>query len=95
MNKYCVPYRIVPAQEAAPTTHILSLESFKRNNVAYIEDDMLITSAGSNVIFLRLPSMEQVGVRHTAVWRACMQVACMHACGVHACSDVLSSQHPA
>ena len=44
-------------QEAAPTAQILSLESHKRNNIAYIEDDVLVTSAGNNVVFISLSDM--------------------------------------
>lgn len=42
-----------------PLTHILSLESFKRNNIAYIEDDVLVTSAGNAVVFIHLADMSQ------------------------------------
>ena len=47
----------MPVQDSAPTTKILSLESHKRNNIAYIEDDVLVTSAGNNVVFLHLPDL--------------------------------------
>jgi len=50
-----VPYCVL--QEAVPTAQILSLESHKRNNIAYIEDDVLVTSAGNNVVFITLSDM--------------------------------------
>ena len=42
-----------------PTRHVLSLDAYKRNNLAYIEDDVLVTSAGNNVIFIHLSGMTQ------------------------------------
>lgn len=42
---------------SVPTTRILSLDSHKRNNVAYIEDDVLVTASGNNVLFLNLSDM--------------------------------------
>jgi hypothetical protein len=43
--------------ESAPTAHLLSLDARRRNNVAYVEDDVLVMAAGNNVVFLKLPNM--------------------------------------
>jgi hypothetical protein len=47
--------------ESAPTAHLLSLDARRRNNVAYVEDDVLVMAAGNNVVFLKLPNMVSGG----------------------------------
>eukprot|EP00798_Chlamydomonas_sp_ICE-L_P007462 gene7462-603_t len=41
------------------TENILSLDALKRGNICFIEEDVLMTAAGCNVVFLKLPNMEQ------------------------------------
>jgi len=45
--------------DVVKTAHILSLDALRRNNIWYIENDKIVTAVGSNVVFLRLPTMEQ------------------------------------
>lgn len=46
---------------AAPTMHLLSLDAHRRNNLWYIEEDVLVMAAGNRVVFLKQPLM--VGMR--------------------------------
>ncbi|KAJ9527700.1 hypothetical protein QJQ45_025974 [Haematococcus lacustris] len=46
-------------EECAPTTHLLSLDAQRRNNLAWVEEDTLAVVAGNNVVFLKLPAMTQ------------------------------------
>ena len=46
-------------QEAVPTSHLLSLDAHKPNNIFYIQDDVVVTTSGCNVVFLNLTTMTQ------------------------------------
>lgn len=48
----------LPAQTMA-LQHVFSVDASKRNNLFYIEDDVVLTSAGNELVLLQLPSLSQ------------------------------------
>ena len=74
--------------ESVALAHILSLQSTKRNNVFFISEDTLITSAGNTVVFIRLSDMSQTylpgldggGIGALAVHPSCQMFAVAEKC---------------
>jgi hypothetical protein len=58
MEQQLVPGHQLPSS-AVTLAHVLSLDTYKRNSIAYLDDNTIVTSVGNSVVFLSLPLMTQ------------------------------------